>query len=81
MEADEEKCPILDWMQLSKLLSADDLCVDSEENVYNCILRWLMSSSTIVLGNEAGEYDKATEVTSTNLIKEEGDLIHLWESV
>ena len=44
MEADEEKCPILDWMQLSKLLSADDLCVDSEENVYNCILRWLMSS-------------------------------------
>ena len=43
-EADEEKCPVLDWMQLTKLLSADDLCVDSEENVYNCILRWLMSS-------------------------------------
>ena len=37
--------------------------------------------STIVLGNEAGEYDKATEVTRTNLIKEESDLIHLWESV
>ena len=41
---DEEKCSKMDWMQLSKLLSADDLCVDSEENVYNCILRWLLSS-------------------------------------
>ena len=44
-------------------------------------LFFFLCFSTIVLGNEAGEYDKATEVTSTNLIKEEGDLIHLWESV
>ena len=51
------------------------------KKVFHLSSLFFLCFSTIVLGNEAGEYDKATEVTSTNLIKEEGDLIHLWESV
>ena len=31
----------LNYEQLTRLLEADDLCVDCEDNVYYCVTRWL----------------------------------------
>ena len=40
-ENDEDPFLKMDHLQLTKLLSADDLCADSEENVFQCLQRWL----------------------------------------
>ena len=40
-EADKAAISKMDRFQLSKLLNADDLCVDSEESVFSCVHYWL----------------------------------------
>ena len=40
-EADTAAISKMDRFQLSKLLNADDLCVDSEESVFSCVHYWL----------------------------------------
>ena len=39
----------LNYEQLTRLLEADDLCVDTEENVYYCVSRWLNRSVTYLI--------------------------------
>jgi hypothetical protein len=38
---DDEASFMLTSSQLTRLLEADDLCVDSEESVYYCVTRWV----------------------------------------
>ena len=39
----------LNYEQMTRLLEADDLCVDTEENVYYCVSRWLNRSVTYLI--------------------------------
>lgn len=40
----EDFVGLLNCTQLQRLLEADDLVVDSEENVFNCVSKWLQQN-------------------------------------
>ena len=44
-EDDSEGAELMDHLHMTALLSSDDLCVQSEENVFTCLQNWLLHSS------------------------------------